>query len=139
MLARPVPSAPRSTLIKHHSRTLAATWFNLAQNSLELMQGSAMVIATRTANMANASVRPTAANDREMKRMVDEKVKASADSLTNMGLTAAASFQSLWLGFMLGGHTPTSTSLQRTATRVLGAGMVPYQNVVRSNVKRLRK
>lgn len=128
-----------STLIKRHSRTLADAWFNLAQDSLELMQGSAMVIATRTANMASASVHPTAANDREMRRMVDEKLKASTDSFANMGLTAAASCQSLWLGFALGGHAPTSTHLQRTATRILGAGMAPYQRVVRSNVKRLRK
>ena len=71
--------------------------------------------------------------------MVDEKFKASADSFTDMGFTAATACQSLWLGFLLGGHAPTSTQLQRTAARILDAGMAPYQKVVSSNVKRLHK
>ena len=106
---------------------------------MELMQGSATVIATRTAAMAKATTHPTAANDREMKRMVDEKITASADSFSNMAFTAAASCQSLWLGLLLGGRTPTATQLDRTTTRILGAGMAPYQKAVCSNVKRLRK
>ena len=106
---------------------------------MELMQGSATVIATRTAAMAKAGTRPSAAHDREMKRMVDEKVDASAASLAAMAFTAAASCQSLWLASLWGGRAPTATQLQRATTRVLGAGLAPYQKAVRSNVKRLKK
>lgn len=106
---------------------------------MEMMQGSATVIATRTAAMAQAGPHPSAAHDREMKRMVDEKVDASVASLAGMAFTAAASCQSLWLTSLWGGHAPTTTQLQRATTRVLGAGLAPYQRTVRSNVKRLRK
>ena len=102
------------------------------------MQGSATVIATRTA-MAKAETHPSAAHNREMKRMVDEKVDASVASLAGMAFTAAASCQSLWLASLWGGRAPTATQLQRATTRVLGAGLTPYQKTVRSNVKRLRK
>ncbi|MFC5435165.1 hypothetical protein ACFPME_01210 [Rhodanobacter umsongensis] len=106
---------------------------------MEMMQGSATVIATRTAAMAKAGTHPSAAHDREMKRMLDEKVDASAASLAGMTFAAAASCQSLWLGSLWGGRAPTAAQLQRATTRVLGAGLTPYQNTVRSNVKRLRK
>lgn len=106
---------------------------------MEMMQGSATVIATRTAAMAKAGTRPSAAHDREMKRMVDEKVDASAASLAGMTFAAAASCQSLWLASLWGGHAPSAMQLQRATTRVLGAGLAPYSKTVRSNVKRLRK
>ena len=129
----------RSTIIKRRPPSLATAWFDLAQRSMEMMQGSAIVIATRTAAMAQAGTRPSAAHDREMKRMVDEKVDASVASLAGMAFTAAASCQSLWLASLWGGHAPTATQFQRATTRVLGAGLAPYQRTVRSNVKRLRK
>lgn len=106
---------------------------------MEMMQGSATVIATRTAAMAKAGKQPSAAHDREMKRMVDEKVDASAASLAGMTFAAAASCQSLWLASLWGGHAPSAMQLQRATTRVLGAGLAPYSKTVRSNVKRLRK
>ncbi|WP_426688828.1 hypothetical protein [Rhodanobacter ginsengiterrae] len=106
---------------------------------MELMQGSATVIATRTAAMANAGTHPSAAHDREMKRMVDEKVDASAASLAGMAFSATAACQSLWLGSLWGGRAPTAAQLQRATTRVLGAGLAPYQKTVRDNVRRLRK
>lgn len=126
-------------IIKRHRYPPTPAFLNLAQKSMDLMQGSATVIATRTAAMAKAGIHPSASHDREMKRMVDEKVTASVASFANMAFATAASCQSLWLGMLLGGHTPTPTQLQRTTTRILGAGMAPYQKAVRSNVKRLRK
>ena len=106
---------------------------------MELMQGSATVIATRTTAMAKAGAHPNAAHEREMTRMVNEKVKASAASFTSMAFTAATSYQAIWYGLLTGGRAPTSEQLQRTTAKVLGAGMAPYQKTVRSNVKRLRK
>ncbi len=91
------------------------------------MQGSATVIATRTAAMARAGSHPSAAHDREMKRMVDEKVAASAASFTGMAFTAAASFQSLWLRSLWGARAPTSSQLaaRRHARAGRGHGAVP--------------
>lgn len=129
----------RSTIIKRRRPSLATAWFDLAQRSIDMMQGSATVIATRTAAMAKTGAHPSAAHEREMKRMVDEKVDASAASLAGMAFTAAASCQSFWLGALWGGRAPSTAQLQRATTRVLGAGLAPYQKTVRSNVRRLRK
>ncbi|MEP7185050.1 MAG: hypothetical protein ABI767_04365 [Rhodanobacter sp.] len=106
---------------------------------MELMQGSAVVIAKRTRAMAAAGVNPSAAHDREMKRMVDEKVIASTDSLASMALVATSAWQSMFLGPIFGGRTPSTTEVQRLATSVIKSGMEPYKKAVRSNVKRLRK
>lgn len=40
---------------------------------MEFLQGSAVVIVKRTRAMVAAGINPSAAYDREMKRMVDEK------------------------------------------------------------------
>lgn len=125
--------------MKRARSSLTGAWFDLARNSMELMQGSATVIAKRTSTMAAAAAHPNAANDREMKRMVDEKVKASAASLMGMAFSATASWQSMYLASLLGGRAPSASQGQRAATKVLGAGMAPYQKAVRSNLKRLRK
>lgn len=103
------------------------------------MQGSAIVIAKRTTAMAAAGANPSAAHDREMKRMIDEKVSASVESLTSMAVTATAAWQSMLLGSVFGGRGPTATQVQRFATSVLASGIAPYKKTVRSNVKRLRK
>lgn len=89
--------------------------------------------------MASATVHPTAAHDREMARMVEEKVDASAASLAAMAFTAAASWQAMFVGSLFGAGVPSANQIQRAATKILGAGIAPYQKTVRSNVKRLRK
>lgn len=125
--------------MRRAAKPLASAWFDLARRSMELMQGSAAVIATRTTAMAAAGTRPSAKQDREMKRMVEEKVQASAASLANMTFSAVASCQSMLFSSMFGGRAPSSTQAQRAMTKVIGAGMAPYQKAVRSNRKRLRK
>lgn len=74
-----------------------------------------------------------------MKRMVEEKVEASAASLAGMAISAASSWQSMFFASMFGGHAPSSSQAQRAMTKALAAGMTPYRKAVRSNVKRLRK
>lgn len=74
-----------------------------------------------------------------MKRMVDEKVQASAESMASMAVTATAAWQSMFFGSMFSGRRPSATQVQRVATSVLSSGMAPYKKAVRSNVKRLRK
>lgn len=103
------------------------------------MQGSATVIAKRSTVMAASTIHPNAANDREMKRMVEEKVEASAASLMGAAFSAAASWQSMCLAPLLGGRAPSATQSQLAVTKALRAGMAPYQKAVRSNLKRLKK
>ena len=88
-----------------------------------MLQGSATGIATRTAAMAKAGTHPAATHDREMKRMRDEKVDASAASLARMLFTAAAS--SLWLGSLWGGRAPTAAQLHHS--RQWHAPIVKYR------------
>lgn len=125
--------------MRNTRNSLAGAWFDLAKGSMELMQGSATVIARRTTAMAAAGAHPSARQDREMKRMVEEKVEASAASLTGMAFSAAASCQSMFFTSLFGGRVPSSTQAQRAMTKALGAGMAPYRKTVRSNLKRLRK
>lgn len=131
--------ADQETIMRRSRNSLGGAWFDLARSSMELMQGSASVIATRTAAMAVATTHPSASHDREMKRMVDEKVAASAASLAGMALSTAASCQSMLFASLLGGRVPNASEAQRAFTRALGAGMAPYRKTVRSNLKRLRK
>ena len=131
--------ALRHALVRRSRKSLAGAWFDLAQSSAQLMQGSATVIAARSASMATATVTPSAKHDREMKRMVEEKVEASAASLTAMAFSTAASCQSMFFASLFGGRTPSATQIQHATSKILGAGMAPYQKTVRSNIKRLRK
>ncbi len=125
--------------MKRRTKSLAGSWLDLAASSVELMQGSAVVIATRTTAMAAAKTHPSAKHDREMKRMVDEKVSASAESMARMAATAGAACQSMFVRSMFGGRGPTISQMQRLTTSVIEAGMAPYARTVRGNVKRLRK
>lgn len=125
--------------MRRGQKSLITSWFDLAASSAELMQGSAEVIARRTGAMASAATHPSAAQDREMKRMVDEKVRASTASLASMATTATSAWQSMFLGTLFSGRGPTAAQVQRASSSVLTAGMAPYKKAVRSNVKRLRK
>lgn len=118
--------------------SFSSAWFELARSSFELMQGSAEVITRRTSAMAAPGVKPTAAQEREARRMVDEKVSASAESLTRMGFAAAAAYQSMWTSTILG-RAPIAAQLQLQTAKVIGAGMQPFKKKVRGNVRRLRK
>lgn len=120
-------------------KSLAASWFDLATSSAELMQGSAEVIARRTGAMAAAGPNPSPAQEREMKRMVDEKVHASVESFASMAVTATSAWQTMLMGSIFAGRSPTATQVQRAAASVLASGIAPYKKAVRSNVKRLRK
>ena len=118
-------------------KSLGSAWFDLALNSMAMMQGSATVISKRTAAMAAAGAHPSAAHQREMRRMVEEKASASVESMTQAAFASAAACQSMAMRAMLGGRSPSSTQLQRAAIKVLGAAAAPYNTRVRGNVKRL--
>ena len=118
-------------------KSLAGAWLNLTLDSMALMQGSAVVIGKRTAAMATAGLNPAPAQKREMRRMVEEKVSASAESWTRTAFASANVYQSMAMAAMLGRRPPSNTQLQRAAIKVLGAAVAPYRTKVRGNVKRL--
>lgn len=118
-------------------KSLSSAWFDLALNSMELAQGSALVIGKRTAAIAAAGVDPSAAHKREMRRMVAEKASASAESLTRIAFASASAYQSMFFKAALGGPLPSSSQVQRAAIKIVGAAAAPYRAKVRGNVKRL--
>ena len=118
-------------------RSLVGAWLDLSLDSMALMQGSAVVIGKRTAAMATAGPNPPAAHQREMRRMVEEKVSASAESWTRTAFASASVYQSMAINAMLGRRAPSSAQLQRASIKVLGAAAAPYRSKVRGNVKRL--
>lgn len=117
-------------------KSLTDAWFEMARDSIALMQGSAVVIGKRTAAMAAAGPNPPVSQRREMLRMVEEKASASAESMTKIAFASAAAYQSIAMSTMLG-RPPGSAELQRAAIQVLGAASAPYRTKVRGNVKRL--
>ncbi|MEO7053189.1 MAG: hypothetical protein ABI128_16135 [Rhodanobacter sp.] len=118
-------------------KSLSGAWLNLALDSMALMQGSAIVIGKRTAAMATAGPNPPAAHKREMRRMVEEKVSASAESWTRAAIASVSVYQSMATNAMLGRRAPSSTQVQRAAIKVLGVAAAPYRSKVQGNVKRL--
>lgn len=119
-------------------KSLSSTWFDLALDSMALIQGSAVVIGQRTTTMGSAGSNPPAAQKREARRMVEEKVSASAESWTRAAFASAGVYQAMAMTAMFAGRPPSSTQLQRAAIKILGAAAAPYNTKVRRNVKRLR-
>lgn len=120
-------------------KALSTAWFDLAWNSMTLMQGSATVIAKRTAAMAAVGAVPSASQRRDARRMVEEKFSAAAASWTQGAMASAAAWQALAMRSMLSGRPPGSADLQRAAVKVLGAAAAPYHTRVKANVRRLRR
>lgn len=118
-------------------KSLSSAWFDLAFNSMALMQDSAVVIGKRTAAMSAAGTHPSAAHKREMRRMVEEKTSASAESWTRAAVASAGACQSMVMTAMLAGRLPSNTQLQRAAIKVFESATTPYRTRVRGNVKRL--
>ena len=92
-------------------KSLSGAWFDLALDSMALMQGSAFVIGKRTAAMATAGPNPPAAHQREMRRMVDEKISASAESWTRVAAASASACQSMVVASLFGRPPPTTRAL----------------------------
>lgn len=120
-------------------KSLSSAWFDLAWDSMAMMQGSALVIAKRTAAMAAAGASPSAIQKRDARRMVEEKVSASAASWVQAGVASAVAWQSLAMRSMLSGQPPREAELQRATIKVLRAATAPYHSRVKANVKRLRR
>ena len=93
--------------------------------------------------MANMGADLSASDQREMQRMVEEKISASADSAMAMSFRAAEVCQSM----MLRGMPPWINSIRaaspsditRAAAQIAQAGLTPFHQRARSNAKRLRR
>jgi hypothetical protein len=135
---------------------LFSIWLDLAARSAEIYGASGEVVAKRTQRMVRMGPDPGAADQREMKRMVDEKVAAASESLEAMGASIAAAYQGAMIrgmdqimrnatSMMLGGKPGrmtlglTLTEVATASARVAKAGMAPYHRRVTNNAKRLRK
>jgi hypothetical protein len=136
--------------------SLFSTWLELAARSTEMYCASGEVIAKRTQRMATMGPNPQASDQREMKRMVEEKAAAASESLNAMGASTAAAYQrAMFKGMdqmvrnatsmMLGGNAMRLmvgmdlTEVAATYAKVAKAGMAPYHRRATSNAKRLRK
>lgn len=117
--------------------SLSRAWWEAASSSMEMMQGAAVVIGKRTTAMSAMGANSSAAEQCEMRRMVEEKVSASAQAWSGITLASASVFQSMAAAALFNGHCPTNAQLQRAALKVVGAATQPYRTKVRENVKRL--
>ena len=136
--------------MKFHARRLnprfappLSLWMDLATRSSEMLWASGEVIAHRSRIMANMGADPSASDQREMQRMVEEKISASADSAMAMSFRAAEVCQSMmlrsmqpWMGST---HAASPNDVTRAAAQITQAGLAPFHQRARSNAKRLRR
>ncbi|WP_158883820.1 polyhydroxyalkanoate granule-associated phasin [Rhodanobacter sp. L36] len=133
-----------------------AMWTTLATKSAEMLLASGEVVAHRSQRMASMGANPDAADRREMGRMVQEKVDASAESAQAMSMKAASLYQASmmqWLNLanrqaaaLCGiGTSPrisadvAAKKTMRAAAEIATAGMAPFHRRATGNAKRLRK
>ena len=117
-------------------------WMSLAMRSSEMLLASAEVIARRSYQLGTTTA-PNRRQEQEVRRMIDEKVDASADSIMAM------SFKSLelWQRMLFQPLTLTSSrgavnsmiGLTTASMDVMTAGLKPFHQRSRSNVRRLRR
>lgn len=121
----------------------------VAQQSSELANASAQVVAHRVTRMFMAGPLPSARDRKEFKRMVDEKQLAFGESWLAMighatttqialGNTAWRSLCYPWLG---GGATPVAmaTQMHQASVDMLQKGLAPMHRKAVANAKRLAK
>jgi hypothetical protein len=139
-----------------HTVNLFSIWLDLAARSAEMYGASSEVIAKRTQRMATMGPNPVASDQREMKRMVQEKADAASEAMEAVGASMAAAYQRAMIkgmdqiisnatSMMLGGKPGRMnlgidlTEIATTSAKVAKAGMGPYHRRATSNAKRLRK
>lgn len=117
-----------------------ALWFDLAMRSTQLMQVSAEVILLRSNRVARMGAQPSRAEQRELRRMVDEKVHASMEAAIAMSLRAMSDYQSLlWQPLNARFDATPLASAVRVSSQIASAGLAPFHRRARRNAKRLRR
>lgn len=122
---------------------------SLQTKAFELSMAAPQVVAQRLTRMGQAGLRPTSADHREMRNMVNEKVVAFQQSWLAMQSTVieqqARTFQSLLLGAFRGPmglaqamhHSTVAASSH--LTQVLQAGISPVHARAMANARRLSR
>lgn len=131
-----------------------APWMGLAGRSADTWLASGAVIAERTRRMAAMGASPSRADQREMRRMVDEKVSAtgeSAQAVTAQAVALAQTSAMRWMAFlnaqtmaMLGfgrmpSTAPTANAAMRASVAMGEAALAPFHRRATANARRLRK
>lgn len=126
-------------------------WWNVAMRTADMMVASGEVIARRSQWIGTMGAKPSASDQRELQRMVGEKLHATQDSLMAMSImTGDAYWSATMRWFRQPGWTMQGTldgaAMARAASdawgdaaRIVDAGVKPYGQRAISNVKRLRK
>lgn len=122
--------------------------------ALELAIAAPAVIALRTARMAAAGAAPSAADRREMTRMVDEKVGAFTASWFAMAARQQRAQQEWWAAFARSWWSPWlsprpgvafdaaaarsfANRIQRSQAAVFAQGLAPLHRAATANLRRL--
>jgi hypothetical protein len=133
-----------------------AMWTTFAAQSTEMLLASSEVIARRSQRMASMGANPSAADRRDMGRMVQEKVAAAAESVQAVSARAASLYQaSMMQWFDLAnrevaalcgiGTSPrmnadaVTKKTMQAAAQIATAGLAPFHRRATGNAKRLRK
>jgi hypothetical protein len=126
-------------------------WWNVGMRTADMMLASSEVIARRSQWMGKMGATPSASDQRELQRMVGEKLHAAQDSLLAISIMTGDAYWSAamrWVeqpGWTMQG-TLDGAAMARAASgawsdaaRIVDAGMKPFGERAKSNVKRLRK
>jgi hypothetical protein len=119
-----------------------SAWMGLAMRSSEMLWASAEVIARRSYQLGSATT-PKRRQEREVQRMIEEKVEASTDSIMAMSFRSLELWQRmLFHPLPLGSNRSAINSmigLTTASAGLMSAGLKPFHQRSRSNVKRLRR
>jgi hypothetical protein len=110
----------------------------LAVKAAELAIAVPQVVAHRLTRMALAGAKPSARDQREFRRMGQEKVHAFWQSWFAMGWAFVSSWQRAWLAMLQGARVPMFAALP--ALDVLaGKGLAPIHRHATANARRLAR
>ena len=116
----------------------------LARHAAEIAIAAPQVTAVRTARMVLAGATPLAADNREMKRMHEEKTEAFQagwQAMWNESLRiqqqAALTMMGAWWKPAAAAKLLSPATLQRNALSIMGKGIAPVRHRAVANAKRL--
>ena len=102
----------------------------------QLAQLSPGIVAHRIAQTWPTGQAPSAAQQRELQRMVSEKVQAFGDGWWAVGLHMTLAWQAAWWQMATAPLAPTRWP---TSTQLLGVALEPAHRVAVANSKRLSR
>jgi hypothetical protein len=133
---------PYSKRRRNTPAAAANAWMSLAIRSGEMLWASAEVIARRSYQLGTTTT-PDRRQEQEVRRMIDEKVDASADSIMAMSFKSLELWQRMLFQPLAltssRGAVNSMIGLTNASVDVMTAGLKPFHRRTRSNVKRLRR